>query len=223
MANIENLRTCSSGKVEVVAGETILISPGHGLDRPNEANPGCVLTISKNGEKIILKEVNIIYDFCRLLYIELDKVGLSYINLKERIAETTMDFTIKKRNEIANQIDKKVDASIQLCVHADANTKGYSGISLFYIAGKDRSKKIAEYFQKKLNSVNLLTRIKPDTEANVGSLGELRNTTAPAILIEIGSMDTEESRRIMYNREKDLSKHLSLFLKSFNKDRPNWT
>ena len=139
MANIENLRTCSSGKVEVVAGETILISPGHGLDRPNEANSGCVLTISKNGEKIILKEVNIIYDFCRLLYIELDKVGLSYINLKERIAETTMDFTIKKRNEIANQIDKKVDASIQLCVHADANTKGYSGISLFYIAGKDRS------------------------------------------------------------------------------------
>ncbi len=76
------------------------------------------------------------------------------------------------------------------------NTKGYSGISLFYIAGKDRSKKIAEYFQKKLNSVNLLTRIKPDTE---------------------------ESRKIMYNREKDLSKHLSLFLKSFNKDRPNWT
>lgn len=54
-------------------------------------------------------------------------------------------------------------------------------------------------------------------------LGELRNTTAPAILIEIGSMDTEESRKIMYNREKDLSKHLSLFLKSFNKDRPNWT
>ena len=68
-----------------------------------------------------------------------------------------------------------------------------------------------------------MTRIKPDIEANVGSLGELRNTTAPAILIEIGSMDTEESRKIMYNREKDLSKHLSLFLKSFNKDRPNWT
>ena len=108
MANIENLRTCSSGKVEVVAGETILISPGHGLDRPNEANPGCVLTISKNGEKIILKEVNIIYDFCRLLYIELDKVGLSYINLKERIAETTMDFTIKKEMKLQIKLTRRL-------------------------------------------------------------------------------------------------------------------
>ena len=223
MARIESLRTCSSGKVEVVTGETIIISPGHGLDRPNEANPGCILTIIKNEKKITLKEVNIIYDFCKLLYSDLNKVGLAYINLKERIAETTKDFTIKGRNEVANQIDEEVDASIQICIHADANTKGYTGISLFYINGKDRSKKIAEYFEKKLNAVNLPTRIKPDTETNVGSLGELRNTTAPSMLIEIGSMDTEESRKIMYDREKELSKNLSLFLKSFNKDRPNWT
>lgn len=118
-----------------------------------------------------------------------------YINILGATSSSLI-FKNNRYNEIANQIDKKVDASIQLCVHADANTKGYSGISLFYIAGKERSKKIAEYFQKKLNSVNLLTRIKPDTEANVGSLGELRNTTAPAILIEIGSMDTEESRKL---------------------------
>lgn len=209
--------------MEVVTGETIIISPGHGLDRPNEANPGCILTITKNEKKITLKEVNIIYDFCKLLYSDLNKVGLAYINLKERIAETTKDFTIKGRNEVANQIDEEVDASIQICIHADANTKGYTGISLFYINGKDRSKKIAEYFEKKLNAVNLPTRIKPDTETNVGSLGELRNTTAPSMLIEIGSMDTEESRKIMYDREKELSKNLSLFLKSFNKDRPNWT
>ena len=209
--------------MEVVTGETIIISPGHGLDRPNEANPGCILTIIKNEKKITLKEVNIIYDFCKLLYSDLNKVGLAYINLKERIAETTKDFTIKGRNEVANQIDEEVDASIQICIHADANTKGYTGISLFYINGKDRSKKIAEYFEKKLNAVNLPTRIKPDTETNVGSLGELRNTTAPSMLIEIGSMDTEESRKIMYDREKELSKNLSLFLKSFNKDRPNWT
>ena len=130
---------------------------------------------------------------------------------------------MSRRNEVANQIDEEVDASIQICIHADANTKGYTGISLFYINGKDRSKKIAEYFEKKLNAVNLPTRIKPDTETNVGSLGELRNTTAPSMLIEIGSMDTEESRKIMYDREKELSKNLSLFLKSFNKDRPNWT
>lgn len=72
-----------------------------------------------------------------------------YINILGATSSSLI-FKNNRYNEIANQIDKKVDASIQLCVHADANTKGYSGISLFYIAGKERSKKIAEYFQKKI-------------------------------------------------------------------------
>lgn len=222
MAKIENLKTCSSGKVEIITGETIIISPGHGLDRPNETNPGCIMTITQNGKKVKLKEVNIIYDFCKLLYADLDAVGLSYINLKQRIAETTNDFTIQGRNNVANQIDEEVDASLQLCVHADANTKGYTGITLFYIDGKERSKKIADYFSQRLNASNLSTRIKPDTYTNPGSLGELRNTTAPALLIEIGTMDDEEGRKIMYEREKILSKKIADILKSFNKDRPNW-
>jgi hypothetical protein len=44
----------------------------------------------------------------------------------------TNDFTIQGRNNVANQIDEEVDASLQLCVHAVANTKGYTGITLFY-------------------------------------------------------------------------------------------
>lgn len=217
MAKIENLKTCSSGKIEVVTGETIIVSPGHGLDRPNEANPGYI------DKKTGLKEVNVIYDFCKLLYADMDAVGISYINLKQRIAETTKDFTIKARNKVANQIDDAVDAALQLCVHADANTKGYTGITLYYIDKQIRSKKIADYFSNKFNAESLPTRVQPDTKANVGSLGELRDTNAPAMLIEIGCMDTKEGRTIMYNREKKLSNVLAKSLKEFIKDRPNWS
>lgn len=222
MAKIENLKTCSSGKIQVVTGETIIISPGHGLDCANEANPGFSMTIKKNGKNIVIKEVNVIWRFCKLLYADLDAIGVAYINLKQRIAETTNDFTIKGRNKVANQIDEEVDASLQLCVHADANTKGYTGISLYYINGRERSKKIAEYFSKKLNADSLPCRIAPDTKTNAGSLGELRDTRAPALLIEIGAMDTDEGRMVLYAREKQLSKTLASTLKSFNKDRPNW-
>ena len=78
------------------------------------------------------------------------------------------------------------------------------------------------YFSQRLNASNLSTRIKPDTYTNPGSLRELRNTTALALLIEIGTMDDEEGRKIMYEREKILSKKIADILKSFNKDRPNW-
>lgn len=186
------------------------------MDRKGEKNPGYI------DKKTGLKEVNVIYDFCKKLYSDLDNIGVSYINLKQRIEDTTKDHTIKGKNEIANQIDAEIDASLELCIHADANTKGYTGITLYYIDGKEKSKSIAEYFSEKLNDVGLPTRIKPDTDTGVGSLGELRNTTAPAMLIEIGSMDTKESRNIMYERENLLSKTLADSISSFNKDRPNW-
>jgi hypothetical protein len=35
-------------------------------------------------------------------------------------------------------------------------------------------------------------------------------------------MDDEEGRKIMYEREKILSKKIADILKSFNKDRQNW-
>ena len=38
-------------------------------------------------------------------------------------------------------------------------------------------------------------------------------------MIEIGTMDDEEGRKIMYEREKILSKKIADILKSFNKDR----
>ncbi len=41
-------------------------------------------------------------------------------------------------------------------------------------------------------------------------------------IILIGTMDDEEGRKIMYEREKILSKKIADILKSFNKDRPNW-
>jgi hypothetical protein len=44
----------------------------------------------------------------------------------------------------------------------------------------------------------------------------------PSLLIEIGTMNDEEGRKIMYEREKILSKKIADILKSFNKDRPNW-
>ena len=93
---------------------------------------------------------------------------------------------------------------------------------MYYIGGKDKSKRIAEYFSDILNAANLPTRIKPDTDTRVKSLGELRRTTAPALLIEIGSMDTKESREIMMDRTNKLSEVLASAIKSFNKDRPNW-
>lgn len=41
-------------------------------------------------------------------------------------------------------------------------------------------------------------------------------------IILMGTMDDEEGRKIMYEREKILSKKIADILKSFNKDRPNW-
>lgn len=225
MAELDNLNTCSSGKVEVVVGETIIISPGHGLDRGDirkEPNPGAYVKVTKNNKTFIIKEVNLVYDFCKLLYAELDKLGVPYINLKQKIRETTDKYTIKERNEVANAIDDKVDAALELCIHVDAHNHGYTGITFFYIKNRPRSKKIAEYFKKKLNEKNLPTRIKDDTETYEQSLGELRNTKAPATLIEIGLIDTEESRKIMLEREPLLAIVLASTLKSFIKDRPNW-
>lgn len=142
MAKIENLKTCSTGKIEVVTGEIIIVSPGHGLDRPNEANPGYI-DKKQDGRKSILSMIFVNY------YMLIWMLHYSYV-----------------------------------------------------------------YTQ---------TQIQNDTKTNVGSLGELRDTNASAMLIEIGCMDTKEGRTIMYNRKKKLSKVVVKSLKEFIKDRPNWS
>ena len=193
--------------------DTVIISPGHGMDKEGEDRGAVVDGIS---------EVSIIYKFCLKLYSDLKKIGIDYINLKQVIEDMTKDHSPQGRIDAANKIDAEIDASLELAIHADANTKGYTGITLYYIGGKDKSKRIAEYFSDILNAANLPTRIKPDTDTRVKSLGELRRTTAPALLIEIGSMDTKESREIMMDRTNKLSEVLANAIKSFNKDRPNW-
>jgi len=192
---------------------TIIVSTGHGMDRPG-SDPGAVV----DG----YKEINFTYRFSDKLYTAMNQISLSYVNLKAHIENSTGDHTVAGKVSASNEIyASRDDISLHLSIHADAGTAGYEGISIYYIAGAERSRRIADYFSEKLTAEGFEVRVRPDTSTRPGSLGELRQTTAPALLIEIGSLDTASSRRAMNERMDVLATALAETLRTFNIDRPN--
>jgi len=195
---------------------TIIISPGHGMDRPGSDHGAS----DPNG----IKEINYIYRFTQFLYPEMEKLGINYVNLKKIIEDTSeKDHSANNKIIKSNEIYDRGNVKLHFAIHADRNTHGYEGVKLFYIDKKEISKKIADFFSNKLKTVGIETRVLPDTEdnVNVGSLGELRRTKAPAAYIEIGSMDTPSSIKILNDRMRILAKALAEAIKAFIIERPN--
>lgn len=101
---------------------------------------------------------------------------------------------IKKENKLYGKYKFK----LHIAVHADSRRqKGSTGIKLYYIHGREASKKIAQFYQQALAEEGFEASIVPDSETRFGRLGELRDTKSPAAFFEIGNISSVEGRKKM--------------------------
>jgi N-acetylmuramoyl-L-alanine amidase len=194
---------------------TTIISPGHGMNREAITNGG---TRDPNG----VYEINYIYRFTQNLYPAMDRLALSYVNLKGIMESSSVKHTVANKIDVSNEIyHSQGNVTLHFPIHADRNSKGYDGVTLIHIDEKPISTRIATFFADKLRKAGFTTRLMPDTKTEVGSLGELRKTDAPAAYIEIGSLDTPSSIRALNNRMTTLAVALAEAIRAFNIERPN--
>jgi N-acetylmuramoyl-L-alanine amidase len=219
----------ATGIVEITIEEnppnTTIISAGHGMDRP-----GCIPgAIGPDGTP----EVTWIFRLTSRLYPEMSRLGLSYINLKAAMEDGAirgpyLDSRHHHRNKVyrSNELAARGNITLHFAIHADRNTSGFEGIT-FIVENSQRSdrntrsRRIADFFRRKLDAAGVETRSMNDTATFPGRLAELRYTEAPSAYMEMGSMDTESSRRAMTNRMDTVARILAETIRDYNIERPD--
>ncbi|MEM5948965.1 N-acetylmuramoyl-L-alanine amidase [Spirochaetia bacterium 38H-sp] len=192
--------------------EWVVVSPGHGMDRPG-SDPGTC----HDG----YKEISYIYRLTSRLMPKLSNLGVNAINIK---APPYNAYTVSRKVKESNRFGKNHKVALHISIHADSlRGDGYVGIEIFYMTGRPISKKIAEFFQKELESAGFEARIKSDNQTWVGRFGELWDTKAPATLIEIGTLGSAKGRKLLGNDKymDKMAEILSKAIEKFIKEKPN--
>jgi N-acetylmuramoyl-L-alanine amidase len=162
-------------------------------------------------------EVDFVYRFCQVLQSKLQEAGIGYRNVKSADAAYSVTEKWQASNAYGSELKSQgKKLSLNLSIHADSNTGGYTGVKLFYMdAVKDKdgnitkkdfslSKQRAESFAEKIRALGIEVRVEGEYEGTaVHFLQELHYTDAPAVYMEIGSIDTAASASVMnQNRDK---------------------
>jgi len=157
-----------------------LLDNGHGSLTKGKRSP-----VLANGERFFEYAYN--RKIVRGICIELDKLGIDYINV---VPEDDCDDILAERVKRANSIQSD-KPKIFVSVHfnaASGNSKGWTkakGIETWHFHNSKVSESIAEVFQRhlirKTELVNRGTKSKPNKQFYV-----LRNTEMPAVLTENG-------------------------------------
>ena len=158
---------------------------GHG-----GADPGAVY----NGRK----EAADVLSLGREVAEEMRKHGITVD--ETRTADTTVDLT--KRSAFANR--QNYDYFISFHRNAFKPETGTGTETYVYINAAEKTKALADKIQKALVSVGFVNR-----GVKVGNFHVLRETTAPAVLIEIGFIDNTQDNALFDRKREEIIKGIS--------------
>ena len=174
----------------------ICLDAGHG-----GIDPGAVA----NG----MRESGIVFNVTEILKKKLEKAGVKVV-LSRPDANT--DPGINPRWQFANQ--EGADYFISIHVNAGGGT---GGETFYYRDNSERSRQsesMAHYVNNRYTEkMGLRNRgVKPDTQTGIGSIGVLRHTKMPAILIELAFIDSPSSNNdvfVLKERQNDIAAELA--------------
>ncbi|MEH2165212.1 MAG: N-acetylmuramoyl-L-alanine amidase, partial [Nostoc sp.] len=106
-----------------------------------------------------------------------------------------------------NSRGRRGDVALEIAANA-ANSPSVRGASVFYIVNNSDRKSNAEQLL-----VGLLRRVpqlpnrgvKPDTDSGLGSLAFCRQTTLPALVMQVGFLSNPEDRALLQTRRRDFA------------------
>jgi len=172
----------------------ICIDAGHG---------GSDLGAINNG----MKEADITLEVTRILGLKLESAGFDIIY-------TRPDMNGKSTNS-RWQYANTQGADYYISIHVNAG-RG-TGVETFYFRNNTERSNRSENFAHYVNNfyaetMSLRNRgVKPDTQTHIGSIGVLRHTRMPAILIELAFIDSPLNNPdvfILQNRHNDMASAL---------------
>lgn len=140
-------------------------------------------------------------------YNECEKIGKKVVeNLLEskvdvKLADTTLD--LSKRITSINSYSTINDILIEL--HMDSASPQAEGATMFYYAGDEKSKDMAESFIDVYTKETGIKKRKSlgDTQNRHGRLGIIRDTKPRAFLIELGFISNEKDLAIVREKSVD--------------------
>lgn len=174
---LEKLEQRVGTKATSLSGATIVLDAGHGgLDGG---------AVSSGTDKVVEKEVALLT--AQTVKQVLESAGATVI--MTRIND--VDISLEKRSEITNQ--NKADVFISL--HYDsADTTDFSGTTVHYLFYEDT--RLADIFNEQFKSLPLKAN-----GTKISNFQVLRDSNAPALLLELGYMNKNEDVEIFKTNE----------------------
>ena len=168
-------------------GFTIVIDAGHGGKDCGAVSPGGTIESALNLE--VAKELEQI----------LTKTGFKIIMTRtdENALGSTKSEDMKKRKEIMNTPHVDAVVSVHMNKFSDSSV---SGPMVFYMQGSEAGQKLAECAIE-----SICTRLeRPTRSANPGDYFVIRESEAPAIIVECGFLSNSEDERLLLTKEHRL-------------------
>ena len=99
-------------------------------------------------------------------------------------------------------------ADLFVAIHCNSATATASGTETFYCQGSAKGEKLAQNIQSRIiAALGTVDRgIKDDTQSASGSLGVLRKTACPAVLIETAFISNANDAQLLRDRQEDFAK-----------------
>ncbi|WP_260448600.1 N-acetylmuramoyl-L-alanine amidase [Listeria booriae] len=160
----------------------LAIFAGHG-----GADPGASSNYGKESEKTL--------DLMLAATSYARSLGIKVVNNRTTDVARNISADARKANA------EKVNAVIE--IHFDSATATANGTTGFYCEGSATSKDLAQKVNDRVDDYFRDREIKPDTSTRHGRLGILRETNAPAMLLETCFISNKEDMAI-YNTKKAL-------------------
>ena len=135
------------------------------------------------------------------------------LNISQRIANklqsANMTTEINQSDGVKSVYEASNNAGADLFVAINCNSAGaaVSGTETFYCQGSANGQKLAQSIQSRIVSmVGTVDRgIKPDTESAAGSLGVLRHTACPAVLVELAFLSNANDAQILRDKQESFA------------------
>jgi N-acetylmuramoyl-L-alanine amidase/Mannosyl-glycoprotein endo-beta-N-acetylglucosaminidase len=170
----------------------IFISAAHGGKEAGGIDPGSIAGgTTEAREMILLRD---------LIVTELRSRSFEILSVPDDLSAAGTIAWINSRG-------RRGDVALEINADA-ANSPAVRGASVFYIASNNERKSNSE-----LLLVGLLRRVpqlpnrgvKPDTDSGLGRLAFCRQTSLPALLMQVGFLSSPEDRSLLQNRRRDFA------------------
>ena len=181
----------------------IFISAAHGGIESGKNDPGAIA-----GGTTEAKEMILLRD---LVVTELRSRNLEVLAVPDDLSAAKTIVWINARANVK-------DVALEIQANA-ASSPSVRGASVFYIAKNQQRQQNAELLLKGLlvRVPQLPSRgVKPDTDSGLGKLQFCRQTTIPALLLQVGFLSSPEDRALLQSRRRDFAVGIAEGLTAWN-------